>query len=139
MVKETYPQKSFRIRRQIHIYWSVDYVLFDQKPALGEFSNFNLRNGGQHCNSDRIQDATISRLAKSTSIDRVAYQPCIVYLNGTYWGLYGIREKVDEHYLESNHGVDPDELDLLNRAGALVGSVDHFNQTAATILSTGAN
>lgn len=134
-----YPQKSFRIDAKSIYTGSIDYVLFDQKPALGEFNNFNLRNGGQHCNSDRIQDATISRLAKTTSIDRVAYQPCIVYLNGTYWGLYGIREKVDEHYLESNHGVDPDELDLLNRAGALVGSVDHFNQTAATILSTGAN
>ena len=29
------------------------------------------------------------------------------YLNGQYWGLYNIREKVNEHFLASKANVDP--------------------------------
>ena len=57
----------------------------------------------------------------NSHIDRMGYQPCIVYLNGDYWGLYGIREKIDEHYVESNHGIDSKKVDLLNRDSALSG------------------
>ena len=56
----------------------------------------------------------------------MGYEPAIVYLNGEYWGLYGIREKIDEHYVESNHGISSDKVDLLNRDSALVGTSDHF-------------
>ena len=66
----------------------------------------------------------------------MGYQACIVYLNGAYWGLYGIREKFDEHYVESNHGVDKDEIQLLNREGALVGDAIHFVESHQIITNT---
>ena len=78
----------------------IDYTLIKKKPEITSYNNFNLRNGGQHTWSDRIQDAIISRLAKNSNIDRMGYEPCIVYLNGAYWGLYGIREKIDEQCRE---------------------------------------
>ena len=53
----------------------------------------------------------------------------VFYLNGAYWGLYGIREKIDEHYVESNHGVNSSQVDLLNRDSALSGSSNHFAET----------
>ena len=77
----------------------------------------------------------MSRLSEGTHIDRMGYQACIVYLNGAYWGLYGIREKFDEHYVESNHGVDKDEIQLLNREGALVGDDSHFLESHQIITS----
>ena len=30
-------------------------------------------------------------------LDERTYEPCVVYLNGEYWGVYEIREKVDDH------------------------------------------
>ena len=56
----------------------------------------------------------ISRIASETNVNYMAYEPCITYLNGEYWGIYGIREKIDEHYVESNHGISSDKVDLLN-------------------------
>ena len=66
----------------------------------------------------------------------MGYEPAIVYLNGDYWGLYGIREKIDEHYVESNHGMRSDKVDLLNRDSALAGSSDHFMESFEIIQNT---
>ena len=130
------PQKSFRIDAKSIYTGDVEYPLIPRKPHITSFNNFNLRNGGQHSLFDRIQDAVMSRLSEGTNIDRMGYQACIVYLNGAYWGLYGIREKFDEHYVESNHGVDKDEIQLLNREGALVGDASHFVESHQIITNT---
>ena len=122
-------QKSFRIDAKSMYTGDVEYPLIERKPEITSYNNFNLRNGGQHGIFDRIQDGAISRLADGTHIDRMGYQACLVYLNGAYWGLYGIREKFDEHYVESNHGVDKDEVQLLNRDGALMGDESHFTES----------
>ena len=134
------PQKSFRIDAKSIYTGSIEYALIKRKPLIKSYNNFNLRNGGQHGNSNRIQDAVMSRLAEGTNIDRMGYEPCIVYLNGAYWGLYGLREKMDEHYVESNHGIPSEEVQLMNRDGALEGSTDHFLASYHLIMnkSTGA-
>lgn len=132
-------QKSFRVDAKSIYTGDIEYTLIKRKPQITSYNNFNLRNGGQHGISNRIQDAIISRLADGTNIDRMGYEPCIVYLNGTYWGLYGIREKIDEHYVESNHSIDKDYVELLNRDGALAGSTQHFIESHDLILSTNIN
>ena len=43
-------------------------------------------------------------------IDYQAYRPSILYLNGSYMGIHNIREKIDEHYIESNFGIDKDSM-----------------------------
>lgn len=129
-------QKSFRVDAKSIYTGEIEYSLIERKPHITSYNNFNLRNGGQHGLSDRLQDAIMSRLAQGTEIDRMGYQPCIVYLNGSYWGLYGIREKLDEHYVESNHGVPSDEVQLMNRDGSLVGSSAHFTDSYDIIMNT---
>ncbi|MGA0303608.1 MAG: CotH kinase family protein, partial [Schleiferiaceae bacterium] len=133
------PQKSFRIDAKSTYTGDVEYPLIERKPEITSFNNFNLRNGGQHGIFNRIQDAVFSRLADGTHIDRMGYQATLVYLNGEFWGLYGIREKFDEHYVESNHGVDKDAVQLLNRDGALVGDASHFNESYNIITNQSAN
>ena len=133
------PQKSFRIDAKSIYTGDVEYPLIERKPEITSFNNFNLRNGGQHGIFNRIQDAVFSRLADGTHIDRMGYQATLVYLNGEFWGLYGIREKFDEHYVESNHGVDKDAVQLLNRDGALVGDASHFNESYNIITNQSAN
>ena len=130
------PQKSFRIDTKSIYKGPIEYPLIPGKSNLTKFNNFNLRNGGQHGRNDRIQDAIVSRVVKETHIDRMAYEPAIVYLNGDYWGLYGIREKIDEHYVESNHGMNSDQIDLLNRDSALAGSSSHFMETFTMLNNT---
>ena len=46
-----------------------------------------------------IRDAFIHTLSirADLKLDERTWRPCVVYLNGQYWGVYEIREKADDH------------------------------------------
>ncbi|MFT4879241.1 MAG: hypothetical protein ACJAU0_001685 [Flavobacteriales bacterium] len=129
------PQKSFRFDFKSIYTGPLQYPVFSQKPFIEEVGNLNIRNGGQHVLSDKIQDAVFSRVASKTNAHNTSYDPCIVYLNGEYWGIYGIREKVDEEYIEANFGVDEDDVDLLNPWSALAGTTSDFVEAYVSLTS----
>ncbi|NND77427.1 MAG: T9SS type A sorting domain-containing protein [Flavobacteriales bacterium] len=130
------PQKSFRFNMGSDLTGRLEVPLFTQKPWIENVNNINIRSGGQHVGTDKIQDGMVSRLVNETYIDNMSYEPCILYLNGEYWGIYGIREKLDQHYIESNHGVPSDQVDLLNSFTTLNGSNDHFLDAFALLSLT---
>ena len=39
----------------------------------------------------------------ASDLDYQAYSPIIVYINGTYNGIFGMRERVDDDFVESNY------------------------------------
>jgi CotH protein/lamin tail-like protein/chitobiase/beta-hexosaminidase-like protein len=45
-----------------------------------------------------IRDAYVQVLSQNADmeLDERSYTPCVIYLNGQYWGIYEIREKVDD-------------------------------------------
>ncbi|MFN3939684.1 MAG: CotH kinase family protein, partial [Chitinophagales bacterium] len=119
-------KKSFRIDFKNALDGDVEYPLFPDKPEVTQFNNFNLRSGGQHVWTSIIQDAFLARNMRTTYIDYEAYTPCHVFINGNYWGIYEIREKADEHFVESNYGVDADDIDLMNGWTTLAGTDTGF-------------
>ncbi len=129
------PQKSFRFDFKSIYTGPLQYPVFSQKPFIQEVGNLNIRNGGQHVISDKIQDAVFSRVASKTNIHTMAYEPCLLYLNGEYWGVYGIREKIDEEYVEANYDVDEDDVDLLNSWEALAGTNSDFIEAYISLMS----
>ncbi len=62
------------------------------KPAASD--NYPFETGGAH-----IRDAFVHTLSIRADmlLDERTYRPCVVYLNGEYWGVYEIREKADDH------------------------------------------
>ena len=135
-----YPQKSFRLDFKSRYTGDLEYTLLSQRPNVNNFNNINLRNGGGWPGLiDRIRDGFLCKIASETNVDIMAYEPCVVYLNGRYWGQYGIREKIDEYYLESNHNVTSDSVDLLNANSILSGSDMHFVESYHQIINTNPN
>ena len=57
-------------------------------------------------------------LKNSYNVDGSRYQPCIMYLNGKYWGVYEIRETFDAEYLEHYYAVDATKAEVLLKDGA---------------------
>lgn len=90
----------------------IDYPFFEDKD-LDEFKRILLRSSSTDFGNTMFKDILCSRLVKDLDIDYMAAQVCVVFINGEYWGVHSIRERIDEHYLAHNHGVDPDDLDLL--------------------------
>lgn len=92
----------------------VDYPLIADKPNIFSYRAFNLRNAGNDFFGSRFRDALMQRSVKHTNVDYMAYTPVVVFLNGSYWGLYELREKMDQEYLHFNRGVNPSEVDLIS-------------------------
>lgn len=100
--------------------------LFESKP-ITEFSSLVLRNGGNDGTFGRMRDGMMTSLVRNLNTDIPAYQPTVLYLNGEYWGMINLREKINEEFLESNHGVDADSVDLLQwNASIIEGSNGHY-------------
>lgn len=122
-----YPQKTLAIyARDVYGNSKIHYKMFDDKP-INQFNNFNLRNSGQDFYRALFRDGFMQTLVKDRmDIEWQAYRPAILFLNGEYWGIHGIREKHNEHYLAANHGVDPDNVDILT-GNAVVKNGDNIH------------
>ena len=84
------------------------------KPEVTKVKSFMLRNGGTNCKTGRIEDAALQKFfgLNIDEIDWQAYEPVIVYINGVYKGVYGFRERSNENNVDSNHGIDDDEVEM---------------------------
>jgi hypothetical protein len=107
------PQKSLALfARKEYGKGSFDYKIFNDKP-INKFEALVLRNSGNDWSNAFIRDGLTSVLVHDMDIDRLAFQPAVVYLNGEYWGIQDLREKINANYLEENHFVDPYKVNLL--------------------------
>ncbi len=123
-----YPQKSLAIyARSRYGQDRMYYPLFPDR-TLGEYKNIVLRNSGQDWGRTFFRDGLMSRLVSTTDLDYMDYRPVLVFLNGRFWGIHNMREKMNEHYLANHHGVDPDNLDFIERDSMLIqGDLQTYN------------
>ncbi len=111
------PQKSFAVMfRDRYGVPELEYPLFPNED-LNTFTSFVLRAAGSDSRSNGtfFRDPFASGLLKGRNLDMQAFRPAVVYLNGEYWGIQNIREKMNEDYLASHHPVDADEVDIISR------------------------
>ena len=97
----------------------ISYPLF---PDLNyeEFQAIVLRNSGNDLLNSNMRDGITTGLMKGSDLEFQSYRPAVTYINGEYWGFYNMREKVNEHFLASKHGIDIDEIDLLEFSGEVI-------------------
>jgi len=99
------------------------------RPPIREFGT-PVSHGSYFVNGNftMFRDAMMQSLVEETGLDTQGYRPAVLYLNGDYWGIYNIREKFSEHYVESTHDVPADDIDLIEGYGsANSGSSSAYN------------
>ena len=73
--------------------------------------------GGAH-----IRDAYVQSLSQKCGLklDERTYEPCIVYVNGQYWGVYETREKVDDNdFTQHYYDQSGEQVDLIQEYGSV--------------------
>jgi len=108
-----FPQKSLAlVARSNYGQKRIEHPVFgpDKEDA---FKFLILRNSGSDFGRSHLRDALITTIVEDWELDIQAYRPSHVYINGDYWGIYNIREKINRYFLASHHDVDKDSLDLL--------------------------
>jgi len=98
---KVYANKRFGTKRYKGEFWP-------EKPEVTKVKSFMLRNGGNAFSQGRINDAFVQRLfgIHVPTLDYQAYSPSITYINGQYAGVYGLRERSEEDYVEANYGLE---------------------------------
>jgi hypothetical protein len=130
------PQHSFRLELDNSVLGDgpVNYILIPNRPERNKYSTFYLRNGSNQYLILPYKDATqVMAMGNGTNNYYSAWRPVTVYINGSYFGLYELREKIDSEYFKTLEGSDSDSTDILSLSywygGALRpthGSVDAF-------------
>ena len=119
----------------------LEYKVFDNVDS-SVFDSIVLRTGSQ----DEMGDASKKTLIRDivgtslvdeyTNVDVQAYKPVVMYLNGKYWGLYFIREKVDETFVANHYNVNAtkENTDILRIDNQVkTGSTKKYNEMISFI------
>ena len=102
------------------------HKIFKERP-FDEFKDLVLRNSGNDWNITMFRDGLMTGLTKDLNVDQMAFRPAIIFLNGDYWGILNIREKINEYFIAKNHDVKPEDVTLLEGNGSpIVGNADDW-------------
>lgn len=113
-----YEKKSLSLKfRDCYGAGELDYKVFDNR----DFTYYNsliLRTSGQERLRTMFKDAMTTSLMDDAGLVEVqAYRPVVVYINGAYWGVHNIREKIDEHFIATHQNVSPASVEVLQGNG----------------------
>ena len=100
----------------------INYQLFENKN-ITRFSRIVLRNGGDDWEETLIRDPmTESLVYKMMNCGYMSYKPSSIFINGSYWGIYNIREKFDTNFFFENFNADPNNIDHLEYTNSQNGT-----------------
>lgn len=123
----TAPQKSLEIKtRKRYGDNKIEYQIFPDNP-LKKYKRLILRGGGNNgATQSMLREPFIQSLSQDTmDLDQQQFRASIVFLNGEYWGIYGIRDKADEALIEQNYNIDEEDFDMLqSRRAQVAGNPD---------------
>jgi hypothetical protein len=135
------PQHSFRLSFDHGSLGQapVHYPLIPDRPDRTKYSEIYLRNGSnQYLNLPYKDASQVRMMSEGTKNYYSAYRPVSVYINGSYFGLYELREKFNSEYFEIHDGANKDSLELLSLSywynlvlRSVEGDVAHFWDTYA--------
>lgn len=77
---------------------------------IKEYKKVTIRNGGNGYDNCRFRDDLNQSLADGLQMGRQAKYDYVVFLDGEFWGLYTMQEKLDENYVEAHYHVDADNV-----------------------------
>lgn len=91
------------------------------------WDTFLLRAAGNDWNQSLFRDALVSAIAAPTGLDRQAARPVVLYLNGEFWGIHNLRERLDEAWVFHKYGLGEDQFSMLE---VTAGAPNFLNETS---------
>ncbi|MCO5249531.1 MAG: CotH kinase family protein [Chitinophagales bacterium] len=99
-----------------------DYPLLSKRNTE-KYKHFILQTTMGAWNGETIiKDIVGQQISSSLNVDYQEFQPVVVYLNGEYWGIYTIRDRIDEKYIEYIHDINDEDVEFFD------WNNDSFNQ-----------
>ncbi len=104
-------QKSLRLyARKDYGTQYFDYPLMPHR-GISRYKRFILRaTMGTWEGQTMIADEVAQSISANLNLEYQDSRPAIVFINGEYWGIHAIRDRIDDRYLEYVTGMDRDSV-----------------------------
>lgn len=113
-----YAQKSFKLTAKRATGDTRFRAALFSNRDYDEYKAVVMRASGQDVMQTKMRDSILTTLAADTSVLYQETEVCVVYVNGTYWGLYNMREHIDTHSICQFEGwSDPDNVNIVEGSG----------------------
>ncbi len=112
-------QKSLRFfARSDYGASKMEYAFFDEMTdifgnPITSFDKISLRNGGNDITETRMRDDLIQALSEGLDLSVQGSEPCVVFIDGEFWGYYTIREREDDAYFASHYGLEKENITVI--------------------------
>ncbi len=125
-------QKSFNLYAR-DIYDGNEIIAYNFFENM-KYSSVKLRNGGSDYARSKIYDSFLQSVVKDRDVSVQDSRPCVVFLNGEYWGIYNIRERYKEDYFQNHYGISENDIWMLDSGRPnLGGEWDAWNDYDAVL------
>jgi hypothetical protein len=115
----------------------LNHSFFSGEP-YDAYKRLILRNSGNDFWYTYFRDAALHEMVKHMNVEIQAYQPSVLFMNGEYWGIHNIRERLDQHYLARKYEIGDDQVDILEgNAWVVEGENNHYVETINYIKQNG--
>ena len=105
----------------------IHYKFFETSP-LEKFKHLTLRPYSSTWNGAGCEDYLCNCIIQPLDVETLSSRPCVLFINGEYWGVYYLEEKPDEHYLKDYLDVNLDSVTIIKEWHEVeCGSGDNFN------------
>ena len=113
-------QKSLRLSaREEYGNKFFNYKVFPQSE-IKQYKRILLRSAMCDWSKTIFKDEMGQDLVRNLDIDIQNGRPVIVLVNGEYWGIHMMTEKLDKYYISSKYNLPEDSLNLLENSDAEV-------------------
>ncbi len=105
-------QKSIRLyARSEYGDSKLKYTFFEELTDISgnpitKFDKVTLRNGGNDVDGVKFRDDLAQALAKNLDLSLQANDYCILFIDGEFWGMYSIKERLEDDYVQAHYGID---------------------------------
>ncbi|MBO4866563.1 MAG: CotH kinase family protein [Ruminococcus sp.] len=123
-------QKSFNIYARLD-YGAPEmtYDFFDgtsvkakNGKAIKSYTTISLRDGGNDNNNAIFRDSLNQSLVADRDCAHQAMSECIVFIDGEFWGIYQICEKLNDAYISDHYGVKKSDVAMVKESELEEGS-----------------
>ena len=121
-------EKSLQLsaRKEKHGRGKIKVKLFENLP-FREFQHVVLRTSGNDQSKTRLKDMSISQVADDLNVNTKASRAAVIYINGTYWGIHNLREKVNEDYFKERYNWKTNDFVEIQGSGSSNDRYMKFN------------
>jgi hypothetical protein len=113
-------------------FFASDFFKSDDNSSL---SSFYLRNSGNDFINTYFKDAAVNILCSKINCETMRYRPSNIYMNGEYWGILNVRDRIDNDFLAEKYQIPKDSIEI-GKNGIVENSSGDYESLVSFVKNT---